>query len=494
MQRSSVIASSFVRLIDGGQVAFAGAGAGQQWPIVTGRDLRLPCLCQLEGATVLTVDRRAPAHSRFVVGGVIGVTILLALLVRFLFINQVSGDYRTFVSPWYDELKSGGFAALGGDFSNYNPPYLYLLAAVTYLPVPKIIAIKGISMVFDVLLAMFAALIVRERFPRPTLPLVTFAVVLFAPTVVVNSAAWGQCDSIYAAFCLGSLYFLITRKPWWACVFFALGLSFKLQAIFFLPVLLIVLVVNRQRARELLALLAVPAVFAVMLLPALLAGRDLTSLLAIYPDQISGGGTAVGAGGFGGGGGWYRWATRPGLRRRCGQPDPERADLLSMGDGERVHLLEVPRARRGCGDGRWSPACSPGCAAVRCPPAQIVVLATTLVLAVPFLLPQMHERYFFLADVLTIVMALYVRHFWPVAVVVSMCSLLSYAPFLWNTTPLALPFVAFAEFLAVIATLWVFVVVFRDPDPESRLFRRPAGARNPVDSAVQSPLHPSPIR
>ena len=176
MQRSSVFASSFVRVIDGGQVAFAGAGAGQQWPIVTGRDLRPPCLCQLEGATVLTVDRRAPAHSRFVVGGVIGVTILLALLVRFLFINQVSGDYRTFVSPWYDQLRSGGFAALGGDFSNYNPPYLYLLAAVTYLPVPKIIAIKGISMVFDVLLAIFAALIVRERFPRPALPLVTFAV------------------------------------------------------------------------------------------------------------------------------------------------------------------------------------------------------------------------------------------------------------------------------------------------------------------------------
>jgi len=113
------------------------------------------------------------------------------------------------------------------------------------------------------------------------------------------------------------------------------------------------------------------------------------------------------------------------------------------------------------------------------------VLATTLVLAVPFLLPQMHERYFFLADVLTIVMAMYVRHFWPVAVVVSLCSLLSYAPFLWNTTPVALPFVAFAEFLAVIATIWVFFVVFRDPDQESRMLRRPAGARNPADFAAQ---------
>ena len=73
---------------------------------------------------------------------------------------------------------------------------------------------------------------------------------------MLNSAAWGQCDSIYAAFCLGSLYFLLRGRTWWACVFFGLALSFKLQAIFFLPALLIVLVVNRQR---LLALLAVPA-------------------------------------------------------------------------------------------------------------------------------------------------------------------------------------------------------------------------------------------
>ena len=247
---------------------------------------------------MLTMDRRAPARSRLV----IAVTVVVAVLVRFVFINQVSADYRTFVSPWYDQLKAGGLSALDGDYSNYNPPYLYLLALATHLPLPKIIAIKGISMVFDLLLATFAALIVRERFPRPVLPLLTFALVLFAPTVVVNSAPWGQCDSIYAAFCLGSLYFLITRKPWWACVFFALGLSFKLQAIFFLPVLLIVLVVNRRRWAELLALLAVPAVFALMLVPAALAGRDISSLLSIYPTQVSGGGTghAVG-GGFGGG-------------------------------------------------------------------------------------------------------------------------------------------------------------------------------------------------
>ena len=448
---------------------------------------------------MLTMNRRAPAGSRLVVGGVIAATIVLALLVRFVFINQVSGDYRTFVSPWYDQLKTGGFSALGADFSNYNPPYLYVLAAVTYLPLPKIIAIKGISMVFDLLLAMFAALIVRDRFPRPALPLLTFAVVLFAPTVVVNSAVWGQCDSIYAAFCLGSLYFLIKRRPWWACVFFALGLSFKLQAIFFLPVLLIVMVVNRQRRAALLALLAVPAVFALMLVPAALAGRDVSSLLSIYPNQISGGGTGqAGAGGFGGGAGGGGAAVG-GVGQR-GQGTGAAADSLT---------LNAPTFYQWITSGSSSawkylgPAAAAVLVAVvglvawlrRRPlcAAHIVILATAVVLAVPFLLPEMHERYFYLADVLTVVMAVYVRRFWPVAVVVSLCSLLSYAPFLWNSTPVALPLVAFGEFLAVIATVWIFFAVFRDSDQESRLLRRPVGVQNPADFAVRD-SGASPIR
>ena len=156
-----------------------------------------------------------------------------------------------------------GFAAVGADISNYNPPYLYLMAAATYLPLSEDRCHQA-----DLDGLRCAAGGVRGT-DRPaalpaarSLPLVCFAVVLFAPTVVVNSSAWGQCDSIYAAFCLGSLYFLLRNKPWWACVFFGVALSFKLQAIFFLPVLIIVLVVNRQR---LLALLAVPATFAVML-------------------------------------------------------------------------------------------------------------------------------------------------------------------------------------------------------------------------------------
>jgi len=423
---------------------------------------------------VLKIERTtatATTVRRLTTWAAIVAIVCTAFAVRFLFIDQVSGDYRAFVSGWYDYLDAnGGFAAVGADISNYNPPYLYLLAAVTYLPLSKIVAIKMISMVFDVLLAAFAALIVRQRFPHPVMPLLCFAVVLFAPTVVVNSAAWGQCDSIYAAFCLGSLYFLLRNKPWWAAAFFGVALSFKLQAIFFLPVLIIVLVVNRQR---LLALLAVPAAFAVMLVPAILAGRDLGSLLMIYPHQVSTGGTATAGTGFSGGGSGAGQLARGGSgappgstgARGFGQPGgsgnaltqnaPTFYQWLGSSAGAIWKFLGLAASAlvvAGAALATWlrrRPLTS----------AEIVVLATTVVLAVPFFLPEMHERYFYLADALTIVMAFYVRRYWPVAVLVSACSLLSYAPFLWQKTIVALPLVAFAEFLAVIATGLFFVAI-----------------------------------
>lgn len=393
-----------------------------------------------------------PARSprpRLLVPAVVGLIAIAAVAVRLLFVNEVNSDYRVFLSPWYDALASGGgFAAIGREIGNYNPPYLYLLAAATYLPVPKIVAIKLLSIAFDLVLAAFAGLIVRRSF-SPWTAVLAFAVVLATPSVLINSGVWGQCDSIYAAFVVGSLYFLLRARPWWACIFFGLALSFKLQAVFFLPVLLIVLLVNRQR---LLAVLAIPATFAAMLVPAWLAGRSLSSLLTVYPNQIGTGGTGGGAGRSGGAGpagpstGLGSWTKNA----------PTFYQWVSGATG--WVILGAILAATILAGAAWL--------AWRARPlatGQIVVLAAALVLAVPFFLPEMHERYFYLADVLTVVAAFHVRRFWPVAVVVNLCSVLSYAPFLWNRTPVALPLVAFAEFLAVLVTLGVLVRVLVEP-------------------------------
>src|SRR2546423_1363771 len=83
---------------------------------------------------------------------VVGLIIALILRIRLFMLNSI--DYDWFLSPWYDYIRDhGGFRALKDDFSNYTPPYLYLLTIATYLPIPKMYAIKWVSVIFDFVLA-----------------------------------------------------------------------------------------------------------------------------------------------------------------------------------------------------------------------------------------------------------------------------------------------------------------------------------------------------
>jgi hypothetical protein len=68
--------------------------------------------------------------------------------------------------------------------------------------------------------------------------------------------------------------------------------------------------------------------------------------------------------------------------------------------------------------------------------------------------------------------------------VVSACSLLSYAPFLWNTTIVALPLVAFGEFLAIISTGLFFIAIVGRGSERWLRPTRPAERPRPVDAAA----------
>src|SRR6478736_3283324 len=97
--------------------------------------------------------RRRPAPQAIV----LAILVVAALAMRWFLFDVVSGDYRSFLSNWYAHLaQAGGFAGLGDEFSNYNTPYLALLAALTYLPADPLVGIKTISVVFDLVLAFFA--------------------------------------------------------------------------------------------------------------------------------------------------------------------------------------------------------------------------------------------------------------------------------------------------------------------------------------------------
>ncbi|MDX6316563.1 MAG: hypothetical protein QOF44_6027, partial [Streptomyces sp.] len=211
--------------------------------------------------------------------------VIVALAVRAAMYRYQSGDYDFFVSRWYAYIDTnGGFSALKNtSFADYNVPYLYLLAILTYLPVPVLAGVKAISIAFDLLLAFFVHGIVAERYGRQSWqPIAAAAVVLFLPTVATNSGWWAQADSIYSSLAVGGFYFVVRRRPWWACVFFGLALSVKLQAIFIFPFLLVLALCKWLPWR---ALLAIPGVYLALDIPALLVGASPGDLLTIYARQ-----------------------------------------------------------------------------------------------------------------------------------------------------------------------------------------------------------------
>jgi len=216
---------------------------------------------------------------------------LLTLAVRNEFRGWESGDYQQFFLPWSMYLeKTGGFAGIASGPPNCDYPvtYQYILAFLTYLPGSYLAKIKVLSVFFDFVSATFIMLIVREvgdYGKKSLVPLLAYAVALLIPTPILNSAAWGQADSIYSAFLVISLFFLIKEKFPLAFIAFSLAFSFKLQAVFFFPVLL--LAYFKKRNFSLLHFLIIPGVIFVISLPAIAIGKPLPDIFSVYFGQLT---------------------------------------------------------------------------------------------------------------------------------------------------------------------------------------------------------------
>ena len=386
---------------------------------------------------------RGPARGRnriLFAGGV-----LAALAVRWPLLPNESNDYGGHASVWYDFIVANGyFAAFEHDFYNYSPPYLYVLAAFAFLLpwLPKLLAVKALPLVFEVFLALLAHRCVRLRYPESNgKPLLAALAVLFAPTVILNGAYWGQADVTYTVPLLACLYFFLRERPGAAFAAFGLAFAFKAQALFLLPALLwIAAKRGPEKAFAPRHLLLAPLVWLLSLVPPWLTGRPFYDLLAIYPSQttehreltmalanpyqwISDD--------------WYAWW-------------PLGAALTAAV----VWGLTVAIRR--------SRAALTG--------ELLVTLSTLSLLLVPYLLPKMLGRYFFPADVFTILLAFWRPRFWYAPIALGLVSTNGYYRGGFNTEA---PFVPL-EWTAVVPLLLLAALgwqLARDLGYEIRLAR-----------------------
>jgi Gpi18-like mannosyltransferase len=308
----------------------------------------------------------------------VGAGLILSLVLRYLLFDFASRDYIGFFSHWYDYIiENGGYRALGHKFSNYNPPYLYMIVCMIYLfPwLSKIVAMKVISVTFDLVLGFFFYKLIAIRHEKSLAAFYGLMAFLFAPTVFLNSALWGQADSIYTAGLVASLYWICKNKQWHAMAAFAFSFSIKAQAIFFAPFLAVLLV---KRVIQRRTLIMIPAIYLLALIPAWLAGRSFTEMLMIYARQSS----------------TYQELSKHAPTLYTWFPDSSYEYLYPAGlvlAISVVFLLIVGAVKSSKQIGiHW-----------------FIQFAFISVLTTIFFLPKMHERYFYPADVLSIVYAFY---------------------------------------------------------------------------------------
>ena len=338
----------------------------------------------------------------------------LAVALRLSLLDFKSVDYFSYTKVWYITLKDSGFAAFSQGFSNYNLPYLYLLYLVVRIApdLSSVAATKVPSLIADFVAAWYAFRIVGLKFRASPVPKFAALAVLLAPTIVLNSAFWGQADALYACAVLASIYYVLRGRHAAAMVLFGVAVAFKAQAVFVLPVLAALILRKQVHWKH---VFLVPGVMILALIPAWLAGRPLLDLLLIYPSQA----------------GQYEQLSMHAPSALAWIPDTGKyytyfysaslilAATLALGFCVVITLSKT-----------------------RLTPSLLLRLALVAAILLPFLLPKMHERYFYVADLLSVILPFFEPTLFFVPLVMASVSFFAYQPTLFGAEPVSIAVLA----------------------------------------------------
>lgn len=337
---------------------------------------------------------------------------IVSLLVRYLLLKYNSGDYDMFLKPWFDELKMyGGLLGLKMNIGNYTPIYMTILALLTYLPVDSLLSIKIVSVLFDYIGGIYLIKIVLEllknKKSREKIALVIYSLYLFLPTVFINSAYWAQSDGIYTAFVLISLYYLIKKDFTKGIIFWSIAFAFKFQAIFIFP--LYVLMYFNNRNFKFKTFLIIPLVVFILSLPKAIFSHNLMAGFEIYYNQA----------------GTYSYYLTLNLPNIYSIYNKGRVDY-------NPNLVETPLQEFGTIGILFTLMLFMTIALlvykkkIKFDKEAIIDFALWSILICTFFLPQMHERYLFMGDVISLLYFIFNKKKFYIPIIIELISLNGY--------------------------------------------------------------------
>jgi Gpi18-like mannosyltransferase len=294
---------------------------------------------------------------------------LIFLVYGFLW-PALSGDTRDAVIPWLQTiLTRGQIGAFAEPFSNYTPPYLYLLSLVSPLAglLSELSVIKALSVAATLFLVLAVGHLLKVSGCNRNVEWAIWVALL--PSVAVNAAGFAQCDAIWSSACVMAVASAISRKPLAMLIWFGIAVAFKAQAVFLAPFIAQRLFSERTP----LMLWPVPGlVYVAAMLPAALAGWPFFDLMTVYLRQAEWNPAFISNAS-------NLWAAVQYFAPTAGLAWL-RLGLIAAAAGSVLFVFAFRRLEG--------------------TPVTLLGLALLSAMLLPFLLPKMHERFFFLADVL----------------------------------------------------------------------------------------------
>jgi len=169
--------------------------------------------------------------------------VIFILAVLLMPAAVLTNDYRVFVN-WIVQMRDHGLASTYQlSTNNYFPMFNYLLYGMTLIfnslsaIAANIHYLKIVLLACDFISVALCAWVLK-KFHRPHYYAL---LILLNPAFFYNSWIWGQIEALYILFTVAAILAALYKHPNWSLVFYILAFYSKLQAIVFLPGLLLLL-------------------------------------------------------------------------------------------------------------------------------------------------------------------------------------------------------------------------------------------------------------
>lgn len=182
---------------------------------------------------------------------------LLAIFVLFTLLLPDSTppgrfDRSCWIS-WANYIDAHGLQNIYKFGVDYLPLFHYFLFVFAKLSggtegiIANINYLKLVTLFCDLIGVYYAYLIIRPTFKN--IITASFAVLALPLNIsfFYNNIIYGQVDGVYTAMTLISLYYGIKKMPIWSFLFMVLAINLKLQAIIFVPIVLLINISNNKQ-------------------------------------------------------------------------------------------------------------------------------------------------------------------------------------------------------------------------------------------------------